>query len=118
MSPQRTFREGVGVPKPPDLAQKDTQKGKSNFRRHQEMARNTGRARRKNMRRGDRRTQLQPLGTGRGMGRRLRSAGVGSGMQTIDTDRGRKGTSEGRTPEADRDLGAGRGRKRGGKQTR
>ena len=39
-------------------------------------------------------------------------------MQAKDEERGSKGTSEGRKPGADRYLGTGQRRKRGGKQTR
>ena len=37
----------------------------------------------------------------------------GAGLSMVDTGRGRKGPSEGRTPGDDRDLVAGRGRQRG-----
>ena len=115
MSPQRTFREVVEVLKPPDLAQKDTQKGKSNFRRHQEMARNTGRARRIHMRRGIREehdaNHSGPAGDwAAGRGRH----GGGAGVRMVETGRGRKGPSDGRTPGDDRDLGAGQGWQRRG----
>ena len=39
-------------------------------------------------------------------------------MRTTEAGRGRKGTSDGRTPGDDRDLGAGRGWRRGDNQTR
>ena len=65
--------------------------------------------------RGDIRIQRKPLGTSSGMGRWSRPAGRGAGVRATEAGRGRKGTLDGRTLGADRDLGAGQGRKRGGK---
>ena len=58
---------------------------------------------------GGRRTQRQPLSTGRGLGCRSRPE-VGAGVQMMEADRGRKGPSDGSNPEAHRHLGAVQGR--------
>ena len=56
---------------------------------------------------GDIITQRQPLETGRELGRRSRPAEGRAGMRMMDSGRGRKGPSDGRTHGADMDLGAG-----------
>ena len=56
---------------------------------------------------GDRRTQRQPLGIGRGMGHRLIPSGGVSGVRVMEAGRGRKGILDRRTPVSVRDLGVG-----------
>ena len=61
-----------------------------------------------------RRTRRQTVGTIRVLGRRSKPAGGGEDVWAMETGRWRKGTSDGRTPVADRYLGSDKGRKKGG----
>ena len=56
---------------------------------------------------GGRRANLKPFRTDRGLGRQLRLAGGEADVQETDAGRGRKGTLDGITPWAGRDMGAG-----------
>ena len=91
------------------LAQIDTQKGRSSFRKHQEMAQNTGRERRMHKGRGERETKRQLLRNGRVMVRRSRPTVGRAGVRMMEAVIWRKGPSYRRTPGADRDLGTGGG---------
>ena len=67
---------------------------------------------------GDRITRHKPLGTSRGLGRRLRPTGGGADVRKMEEGRGRKSTLDRRTPGADRDLDTGRGKQGGENRTR
>ena len=67
---------------------------------------------------GDRITRPKPFGEGRGLLRHSRPAGWGADVQAIEAVRVKKGPLYGRIPGDNRDLGAGRGWKSGGRRAR
>ena len=67
---------------------------------------------------GDRRARRKLFGTSRVLGRQSIPTGGGADVQATEAGRGRKVTSDGIIPGADRDLGASQGYQRGGKHMR
>ena len=99
--------QGVEAPIPQVFVQKDT-RWELMFRRHQETAHNIGRARRKH--RGSKTKNVTSTpGTVRGLGRRSRPAGGGSGHESDGVRQREEGNLGLNNPGANRDLGTGQG---------
>ena len=105
------------APWPLELAQKDTQRDIKLHKTPRDGAEH-GEGEEDTQGTGDRRARRKLFGTSRGLGRRSRPTGGGADVQAAEAGRGRKETSDGIIPGADRDLGASQGWQRGGKHMR